>query len=44
MVLVETCSDCSELRGRNARRQAGIHHKVILSMIGPNRAAVFNRG
>jgi hypothetical protein len=42
-VLVETCSDCPELCDRNARRHVGIRRRTILSMIGPNRAAAFNR-
>jgi hypothetical protein len=41
--LVETCLDCPESCGRSACRQAGIRQQAILSMIGPNRAAAFNR-
>src|SRR5450432_4137415 len=42
--LVETCSDCPGSCDRNTCRQVRLCHPTVLSMIGPNRAAAFNRG
>ena len=43
--LVETCSDDPESCDRNAARlRVRTRRLAVLSMIGPNRAAAFNRG
>src|SRR5712671_5156499 len=42
--LVETCSNYPESCDRDGCRWIRIRRPTVLSMIGPNRAAVFNRG
>jgi hypothetical protein len=42
--LVETCSNYPEPCGRDCIVKLRIRQPTVLSMIGPNRAAVFNRG